>query len=134
MYIYAILQHFNDLLLTLFEQFLKLGPNLHLSYVFSIFQAELGKSLCFIQIFHLMLLKLNHIFFVFQIILPYPALILYALFILNLQPTKLIQKKEEIFIEYPLWEKLKISIPSSILSSNFHQYYQLFSNNTKQLF
>ena len=134
MYKFVILQHFNDLLLILFELFPKLGPNLHLSYVFSIFRAKLGKNLYFIQISHLMLLKLNHIFFVFQIVLLFLALIQYVLLILSLQLTKLIQKKEVTFIECLLWEKLKISNPSSILNSNFHQYYQLFSSNIKQLF
>ena len=57
-----------------------------------------------------MLLKLNHIFFAFHTILPFQALILCALFNLNLPFAKPIQKMEELFIECPLWEKLKISL------------------------
>jgi hypothetical protein len=88
-----------------------LGPNLHLSYEFSISPEELGKSLCFILIFRLMLLKLNHIFFAFHIISLFQALILCVLFNLDLRITKLIQKMAEIFVIYPLLVKLKISSP-----------------------
>ena len=124
MYICVNLPHFNDLLLKLFKLFLKLGPNLHLSYGFLIFQAEQGKSLCFKQIFHLMLLVLSHIFFTFHTIVLFQASILCVLFDFNLQLVKPIQRKEEIFIKYPLLGKLKISIPSDKLSFNFHLYYQ----------
>lgn len=130
---FSILLHFNDLSPTPFKLFLELNPNLHLSYVFQIFPTKLGKSLCFVLIFHLKPLRQDHTSFIFHIIWLFLTLILYALFIHYFPIIKLIQKMVMIFVVYPLQGKLKISILLSIQSFNFLLCYLLFFDNIELL-